>query len=241
MHIDILTTFPGIIEDAFGESIISRARERGLVSIEAVNLRDFTHDAHRTTDDAPYGGGPGMVMKCEPVFEAVESIISTAVGVSPRVVMLTPQGRRFDQKIAEELAKESHLILICGRYEGFDERIREHLVDDEMSIGDYVLTGGEPAAIVIVDAVARLIPGVLGDDSSAEAESFSSGLLEYPQYTRPAQFRGWNVPDVLLSGNHAEIAKWRRRQAIERTRDRRPDMLEAAPLTDKEKKELGLT
>lgn len=230
-----------MIECAFGESIIKRARDRGIVDIEAVNLRDFTHDAHRTTDDEPYGGGPGMVMKCEPVIEAVEFLRSRTEGAEARVVMMTPQGRRFDQQIAAELAREQHLVLICGRYEGFDERIREHLVDDEISIGDYVLTGGEPAAIVIVDAVTRLIPGVLGDDASSEAESFSDGLLEYPQYTRPAELRGWTVPDVLLSGNHAEIAKWRRRQAIERTSNRRPDMLKTAPLTDKERKELGLS
>jgi tRNA (guanine37-N1)-methyltransferase len=166
-----------------------------------------------------------MVIKCEPVFEAVEDIVSRASGPKPRVLMMTPQGKRFDQRMAEEFSRENHLVFICGRYEGFDERIREHLVTDEVSIGDYVITGGELAALIITDAVCRLLPGVLGDDESSQAESFSSGMLEYPQYTRPAEFRGWNVPDVLLSGNHAEIDKWRRQTALRRTMDRRPDLL----------------
>lgn len=218
-----------------GESILGRARQKGLIDVEAVNLRDFTSDRHRTTDDAPFGGGPGMVMKCEPVFDAVEALVSRAAGPRPRVLLMTPQGRRFDQSLAEELARESHLIFVCGRYEGVDERIRQHLVTDEVSIGDYILTGGEIAAMVIVDAVARLLPGVLGAEESPESESFSSGLLEYPQYTRPAEFRGYTVPEVLLSGNHAEIARWRRAQALERTLKRRPDLLEIAPLNKEDR------
>ncbi len=236
MRIEILTTFPPMIEAVVGESILGRAREKGLISVEAVNLRDFTHDRHHTTDDAPYGGGPGMVMKCEPVFEAVEALTSRARAGRPRVILMTPQGRRFEQKIAEELAGESHLVLICGRYEGVDERIREHLVDDEISIGDYVLTGGELAALVVVDAVARLLPGVLGAEESPLTESFSSGLLEYPQYTRPAEFRGHAVPETLLSGNHAQIEKWRRREALKKTLERRPDLLQTAPLTEEDRR-----
>ncbi len=217
MLVQILTTFPAMIEAVVGESILGRARAKGLIDVEAVNLRDFTADKHQTTDDAPFGGGPGMVMKPEPVFEAVESLIAQGRLGRPRVLLMTPQGRRFEQSMAEELARESHLIMICGRYEGVDERIREHLVTDEVSIGDFVLTGGELAALVVIDAVARLVPGVLGDESSPESESFSSGLLEYPQYTRPAEFRGYNVPEVLLSGNHEQIRKWRRAQSLERT------------------------
>lgn len=236
MRIEILTTFPQMIEAVVSESVIGRARLRGMVEIEAVNLRDFTEDKHRTTDDAPYGGGPGMVMKPDPVFRAVEALVSRKAGRKARVLLMTPQGRRFDQKMAEELAGESDIIMICGRYEGVDERVREHLVTDEVSIGDYVLTGGELAAMVIADAVARLIPGVLGDEASPEAESFSSGLLEYPQYTRPADYRGYKVPEVLLSGNHAEIEKWRREMALKRTLERRPDLLESAPLTQEDRR-----
>jgi len=236
MRIEILTTFPQIVGAVVGESILGRACDRGLISVEAVNLRDFTRDRHHTTDDAPYGGGPGMVMKCEPVFAAVKALAARIRIGKPRVVLMTPQGRRFEQGIAEELAGESHLILVCGRYEGVDERIREHLVDDEISVGDYVLTGGELAALVVVDAVARLLPGVLGAEDSPLSESFSSGLLEYPQYTRPADFGGRKVPDVLLSGNHAEIEKWRRRQALERTLAKRPDLLETAPLTEEDQR-----
>ncbi len=235
MIFEIVTTFPEMIESAAGESILGRSQRKGLISVDAVNLRDFTTDRHHTTDDSPFGGGPGMVMKPEPVFEAVETLISRRPGKA-RVVLLTPQGRRFDQAMAEQLAMESHIIMICGRYEGVDERIRQHLVTDEISIGDYVLTGGELAAMVVVDAVARLLPGVLGDESSAESESFSCGLLEYPQYTRPAEYRGYSVPDVLLSGNHEEIRKWRRRQSLERTLRKRPDLLETAPLTDEDKR-----
>ncbi|NLN75380.1 MAG: tRNA (guanosine(37)-N1)-methyltransferase TrmD [Armatimonadetes bacterium] len=235
MDFDILTTFPEMIEAVAGLSILGRARQRGLIRVEAVNLRDFTHDRHRSTDDTPFGGGPGMVMKPEPVFDAVESLLSRKPG-KVRIILLTPQGRRFDQGMAEQLACESHLIMICGRYEGIDERIREHLVTDEISIGDYVLTGGELAALAVVDAVARLLPGVLGDESSVHSESFSSGLLEYPQYTRPAEYRGYQVPEVLLSGNHEEIRKWRRLQSLERTLNKRPDLLESAPLTEEDRR-----
>lgn len=235
MDFDILTTFPEMIEAVAGLSILGRARQRGLIRVEAVNLRDFTHDRHRSTDDSPFGGGPGMVMKPEPVFDAVESLLSRKPG-KVRIILLTPQGRRFDQGMAEQLACESHLIMICGRYEGIDERIREHLVTDEISIGDYVLTGGELAALAVVDAVARLLPGVLGDESSVHSESFSSGLLEYPQYTRPAEYRGYQAPEVLLSGNHEEIRKWRRLQSLERTLNKRPDLLESAPLTEEDRR-----
>lgn len=238
MRIEILTTLPQVIEGYVGESILGRAIKRGIIEVEAVNIRDYTHDRHKTTDDAPFGGGPGMVMKCEPVFEAVESLVSRRPGARPRVLLMTPQGRRFDQKMAEELARENSVIIICGRYEGVDERIRENLVTDEVSIGDYVLTGGELAAMVITDAVSRLLPGVLGDETSPESESFSSGLLEYPQYTRPSDFRGQRVPEVLLNGNHAEIEKWRREQALKRTLERRPDLLETAPLTQEDRRTL---
>lgn len=225
-----------MIDAVTGESILGRAKSRGLIEINAINLRDYAHDKHRTTDDAPFGGGPGMVMKPEPVFEAVESLVSRGMGSKPRVLLMTPQGRRFDQKFAEELARESHVIMICGRYEGVDERIREQLATDEVSIGDFVLTGGELAALVIADAVSRLIPGVLGDETSCVTDSFSSGLLEYPQYTRPADYNGMTVPEVLLSGNHAEIEKWRRKMALKRTLERRPDLLDSAPLSDEDKK-----
>ena len=244
MRFEILTTFPQIIESAAGESILGRAQEKGIIELEAVNLRDYADDKHRTTDDEPYGGGPGMVMKCEPVFRAVESLISRRMGVKPRILLMSPQGRRFDQNMAEELTSENYIIMICGRYEGLDERIREHLATDEVSIGDYVLTGGELPALVILDAVTRLLPGVLGDETSPETETFSSGLLEYPQYTRPADYRGYKVPDVLLSGNHAEIEKWRRASALERTLQNRPDLLECAHLTEKDKsylRKLGWT
>lgn len=235
MLFQVLTTFPEMIEAVVGESILGRARQKGLIEVEAINLRDFAADRHRTTDDAPFGGGPGMVMKPEPVFKAVESLIARARSGRPRVLLMTPQGQRFDQQMAAQLAREGHLIIICGRYEGVDERIRQHLVTDEISVGDYVLTGGEVAALIVIDAVARLVPGVLGDASSVEDESFSSGLLEYPQYTRPAEFRGYKVPEVLLSGNHEQIRIWRRRQALKRTLRRRPDLLETAPLTEQDR------
>jgi tRNA (guanine37-N1)-methyltransferase len=221
MHIDILTLFPKMFEGPFGESIVKRAVDRGLVTLSLHDLRDYTHDAHRTVDDYSYGGGPGMVMKPEPLFEAVEAIGDG----SASVVLLTPQGRVFSHSVAQELADKEKLILICGHYEGVDERVREHLVDDEISIGDYVLSGGEPAAMVVVDAVARLVPGVLGAEEANQEESHAWGILEYPQYTRPQVYREWEVPPILLSGNHAEIAKWRREQAHQRTLERRPDLL----------------
>src|SRR3954454_451512 len=202
-------------------SILGRAIEQGLLSVQYVNPRDFTSDRHRTVDDYPYGGGPGMVMKAEPIFLAVESVASA----QSRVVLMSPAGRVFTQAIAAELAATEHLVLICGHYEGVDERVREHLATDEISIGDYVLTGGELAAMVVIDAVARLLPGVLGHAESDGDESHSHGLLEYPQYTRPPEFRGWPVPERLLSGHHAEIARWRRRQSLERTAARRPDLM----------------
>jgi tRNA (guanine37-N1)-methyltransferase len=221
VKVDVLTLFAGMFTGPLDESIVRRAREDGKLELAIWNLRDWTHDRHKTVDDRPFGGGPGMVLKPEPIFEAVEALTDERT----RVVLLTPAGRTFTQAMARELAGCGHLLLICGNYEGFDERIREELVDDELSIGDYVLTNGALPAMVIIDAVARLLPGVLGDDDSAREESFSQGLLEYPQYTRPAEYRGLKVPEVLLSGNHAEIARWRAEQAQLRTRQRRPDLL----------------
>jgi tRNA (guanine37-N1)-methyltransferase len=220
LRIDVVTLFPEMFAP-LSHSILGRAIEQGLVTVNYVNPRDFTSDRHRTVDDYPYGGGPGMVMKAEPIFLAVESVAQP----KSTVILLSPVGRVFKQSIAAELAARDHLVLICGHYEGVDERVREHLATDEISIGDYVLTGGEPAAMVIVDAVARLLPGVLGHAESAGDESHSHGLLEYPQYTRPPEFRGWPVPDRLLSGHHAEIATWRRRRALERTAALRPDLM----------------
>lgn len=221
MHIDILTLFPKMFDSPFSESIVKRAAERGLLNIHIHDLRDYTHDAHRTVDDYSYGGGPGMVIKPEPLFEAVEAIGDG----SAWVVLLTPQGRPLRHEVAQELSFKERLLLICGHYEGVDERVREHLVDDEISIGDYVLSGGELPAMVLVDAIARLVPGVLGSGESKDEESHAQGMLEYPQYTRPQVYRGWEVPSVLLSGNHAEIAEWRREQSHERTQKRRPDLL----------------
>jgi|TARA_B100002003_G_scaffold34174_2_gene29456 tRNA (guanine37-N1)-methyltransferase len=222
MKIDVLTLFPGMFPGPLDESIIKRACESGRLRLGIHDLRDFTHDRHRTVDDRPFGGGPGMLMKPEPLFEAVE----TLRGEKTRVILTSPAGRPFRQQIARELAAEEHLLLVCGSYEGFDERVRERLADDEISIGDYVLTNGALPAMVVIDAVARLLPGVLGDDESSADESFSDRLLEYPQYTRPAEFRGMSVPEVLLSGDHAAIEQWRREQARERTAQRRPDLLE---------------
>jgi tRNA (guanine37-N1)-methyltransferase len=222
----------------FDSSILKRAIEQGLVNINIHNIRDYTHDRHHTTDDYAYGGGAGMVMKPEPVFEAVEtvkSLSSREMAEKVSTILLSPQGRLFSQTVAVELSKYDHLLLICGHYEGVDERIRKYLVTDEISIGDYILTGGELAALVVVDAVARLLPGVLGSGESLLYESHTGGLLEYPQYTRPEVFRGWAVPDILLSGNHGEIAKWRHQQAILRTASRRPDLLNKAELTQEEK------
>ena len=222
MKIDVLTLFPGMFPGPLDESIIKRACESGRLQLGVHDLRDYTHDRHRTVDDRPFGGGPGMLLKAEPLFEAVEALR----GEKTRVILTSPAGRPFRQEIARELAGEKHLLLVCGSYEGFDERVRQRLVDDEISIGDYVLTNGALPAMVIVDAVTRLLPGVLGDDESSQDESFCGCLLEYPQYTRPAEFRGMNVPEVLLSGDHAAIEKWRREQATVQPRLRRPDLLE---------------
>jgi len=222
VKIDVLTLFPGMFAGPLDESIIKRARQAGLLDLQLHQLRDWTHDRHKTVDDRPFGGGPGMLLKPEPIFEAVDSLKREKT----RVVLMSPSGRKFDQAIARELAEQEHLLLVTGHYEGFDERICEALADDELSIGDYVLTNGALSAMVVIDAVARLLPGVLGDDASSSEESFSHGLLEYPQYTRPAEFRGMSVPEVLVSGNHAEIAKWRLEQAKLRTKERRADLTE---------------
>jgi tRNA (guanine37-N1)-methyltransferase len=220
MKIDVLTLFPEMFAGPLDVSMVARARKAGLLDLQIRNLRDWTHDRHKTVDDRPFGGGPGMVLKPEPIFEAVEALASDKT----RVLMMAPTGRPFTQEIARELAQLEHLLFLCGSYEGFDERIRT-LAHDELSIGDYVLTNGGLPTMVVIDAVTRLIPGVLGDDESAHDESFSHGLLEYPHYTRPAEFRGMKVPEVLMSGNHAEIEKWRREQAKLRTKERRPDLL----------------
>ena len=221
MKIDILTLFPEICRAPLSESMMKRAQENGIVDLRIHNLRDWTKDKHHVVDDAPFGGGPGMVMKPEPIFAAVESLRNE----KSTVVLMTPQGKRFTQSMAWEFAKTEHLIIICGHYEGIDHRVIEHLVDAEISIGDYVLTNGAIAAVVLVDATVRLLPGVLGDDQSVVEDSFSAGSLEAPQYTRPAEFRGWKVPEILLSGNHAEIASWRKKAAIKRTGENRPDLL----------------
>jgi tRNA (guanine37-N1)-methyltransferase len=221
VKIDVLTLFPAMFAGPLDESIVKRAREAGLLDLKIHQLRDYTHDRHKTVDDRPFGGGPGMLLKPEPIFEAVEAIARE----NTRVILMSPDGRPFTQAIALELAKLDDLLIVTGHYEGFDERIREQLADDELSIGDYVLTNGALPAMVVIDAVTRLLPGVLGDDDSSKDESFSHGLLEYPQWTRPAEFRGMKVPDVLLSGNHAEIAKWRAEQAKQRTKERRPDLM----------------
>jgi tRNA (guanine37-N1)-methyltransferase len=221
MKIDVLTLFPAMFAGPLDESIIKRARQAGLLELAVHDLRDWTHDRHRKVDDRPFGGGPGMLLKPEPLFEAVENLQREET----RVVLFSPDGKKFDQGVARELSGQKHLLLITGHYEGVDERVREALVDEELSIGDYVLTNGALPAMVVIDAVTRLLPGVLGDDESSQDESFSHGLLEYPHYTRPAEFRGMKVPEILLSGNHAEIEKWRREQAQQRTEKRRPDLL----------------
>lgn len=234
MKIDVLTLFPGMFSGPLDESIVNRARQAGLVEIDIHQLREYAHDRHRTVDDSPFGGGPGMLMKPKPIFEAVENL----AGEKTWVILLSPAGKVFSQAIARELSGKEHLLFICASYEGVDERVREGLVDEELSIGDYVLTNGALPAMVIMDSVIRLIPGVLGDDASSDDESFSSGMLEYPQYTRPSVFRGMKVPEVLLSGNHAEISRWRKEQARLRTSERRPDLLEKAEDGKKAKSDL---
>ncbi len=230
MQFDVFTLIPEAVQAYLASSILGRAQARGQIRICLHNLREYTHDRHRTTDDVPYGGGGGMVMKPEPIFEAVEAVLGDDLGVVP-VILLTPQGRVFDQPLAAGLAAYPRLALLCGRYEGVDERVRRHLASLEISIGDYVLTGGEIPALAIIDAVARLLPGVLGDAGAAADNSHAAGLLEYPHYTRPAEFRGWPVPEVLTSGDHARIAAWRREQSLRRTLERRPDLLRRAELT----------
>ncbi len=225
MRIDVLTLFPELFEPFLGASIVGRARQREIASIQCTNFREFATGRHRSVDDRPFGGGPGMVLRCGPVFSALEHVERQGTG-QPTRILLTPQGERLTQGLAAELAQEAWLVLLCGHYEGFDERIRVGLAAREISIGDYVLSGGEPAAMVLIDAVVRLLPGALGDECSAADESFSGGVLEYPQYTRPREFRGMGVPEVLLSGNHAQVAAWRAEQALQRTRSRRPDLLQ---------------
>lgn len=225
MRIDLLTLFPEVFEPFFSSSIIGRARESKRVSIDYTNIRDFARDRHHSVDDRPFGGGPGMVMMCEPVFDAIEHVESQGSDEQPTKILLTPQGERLNQSIAAELAEKPWLILLCGHYEGFDERIRKGINAREISIGDYVLSGGETAAMVLVDSIVRLLPGVLGDDESAKNDSFADGLLEYPQYTRPRSFRDMEVPEILLSGDHGLIDAWRKEQAMKRTQSRRPDLL----------------
>jgi tRNA (guanine37-N1)-methyltransferase len=238
MHFDILTLFPDLFAGVFQESIIKRAREAGQVTIALYNIRDYATGRHRVTDDTPYGGGGGMIMKPEPIFAAVESVLEEKTGSTP-IILLTPKGRLFSQAVARELSRLPRLLLICGRYEGVDERVHQHLVTDEISIGDYVLSGGEIPAMVLVEAVTRLLPGVLGDPSATFEDSHAEGLLEYPQYTRPPVFRGYTVPDVLLSGHHAQITHWRRQQALRRTWERRPDLLQDARLTQEDREFLA--
>ncbi len=237
MRFDLFTLFPEVFEPYLQSSILQRARQRGLLEVNLYNIRDWTSDRHHVTDDEPYGGGGGMVMKPEPIFAAVEGILGSPPACP--VVLLTPQGRPFNQAVAQELAQQPRLALLCGRYEGVDERVRLHLVSDEISIGDYVLTGGELPALVVVDAVTRFFPGVLGDPEGAWDDSHAMGLLEYPHYTRPPEFRGWRVPDTLLSGDHARIARWRREQALLRTKQRRPDLLARAELSAADRKFLA--
>ena len=243
MQFEVFTLLPEVFPSYLETSIIKRARERGLINVDVHNIRNYTHDKHHMTDDTPYGGGGGMVMKPEPVFEAIETVLGLTTHLSPPttksnipIILLTPQGRVFNQTIAQELSQHPHIALVCGRYEGIDERIREHLVTDEISIGDYVLTGGELPALILIDTIARLLPEVLGDPTGAEDDSHAMGLLEYPHYTRPPEFRGWKTPDILLSGDHAKIEKWRRQQALERTFKKRPDMLGKAELTKEDLK-----
>lgn len=239
MRIDILSLFPEMFTGPFGSGMIKRAVERNLVKIDVHNIRDWTHDKHHTVDDCPYGGGAGMVLKPQPIFEAVEAVtdsVESQTRTEVPVVLLSPQGRLFSHNIAAELSQYSRMILICGHYEGVDERVIEHLVTDEISVGDYVLTGGELPAMVLTDAVVRLIPGVLGSEESALDESHTAGLLEYPQFTRPPEYRGLTVPDILLSGDHGAVARWRREQSVLRTLKRRPELLDKACLTNEEKR-----
>lgn len=233
MKVHVLSLFPDMFTGVFGSSILKKAQEKGAVELAVTDIREYSENKHKQVDDYPYGGGAGMVLKPEPMFNAVEAITE---GRKPRVILMCPQGERFTQKKAEELAKEEDLVFLCGHYEGYDERIREHLVTDEISIGDFVLTGGELPAMTVIDAVVRLLPGVLGQEDSHIQDSFSTGLLEHPHYTRPADFRGMKVPDILLSGNHAKIDAWREEQSFKRTLERRPDLLEALELTDKQMK-----
>ena len=234
MKFDIVTIFPRMIDAGLEEGVVGRARERGLLDIAVHNLRDFTTDRHHVVDDVPFGGGPGMVMKPEPLFAAMDAIVARR-GQPGAVVLLTPAGRAFSQREAKRFAKLGHVAVLCGRYEGIDERVRERWATDEVSIGDYVLSGGELPALVIIDAVARLVPGVVGDEQSVEGDSFERGLLDYPHYTRPAEFAGMRVPEVLTSGHHGEIRRWRRQQALKRTFERRPDLVETAGLDDEER------
>jgi tRNA (guanine37-N1)-methyltransferase len=235
MRIDVLTLFPAMFSAVFAESIIGRAQEKGLVQIRAVNFREYSGNKHQSVDDTPYGGGGGMVLKPEPLFAAVEDVLG-GEREGARIILMTPQGVPYSQAMAKELSREQRLVIICGHYEGVDERVRQHLATDEISIGDYVLTGGEIPAMAVIDSVVRLLPGVLGNDVSAEEDSFANGLLEYPQYTRPAEFRGLKVPDVLLSGHHENIAKWRKKESLRRTWQRRPDLLRRIRLTPEEQR-----
>lgn len=240
MRFDVFTLLPEVMEAYLRASVLGKAQEASRLEVYLHNIRDYTTDRHRTTDDEPYGGGGGMVMKPEPVFAAVETVLADRLDATP-IILLTPQGRVFNQDVARELACQARLALICGRYEGVDERIRQHLATDEISIGDYVLTGGELPALVIIDAVSRLIPGVLGDEEATAKDSHAEGLLEHPHYTRPAVFRGWEVPEVLRSGDHARIAAWRRKMSLIRTRQRRPDLFERLQLDDQDRKLLEQT
>ena len=236
MRFDVLSIFPEMFQSPLNYSLLKKAQEKGLINICLHDIRDWAEDKHKMTDDAPYGSGCGMVMKVEPVERALMEIKNTRL--NPLVVLMTPQGEIFNQKVASQLTREKQIIIICGRYEGVDERIREHLTDREISIGDYILTGGEPSALVLIDAVSRLLPGVLGNDESPFSESFSQGLLEYPQYTRPAEYKGWRVPEILLSGNHAKIEGWRKQKSLKRTYKRRPDLLEKAELSAEDREYL---
>ncbi|MGD6958696.1 tRNA (guanosine(37)-N1)-methyltransferase TrmD [Rossellomorea aquimaris] len=234
MRIDVLSLFPSMFEGIFGESILKKAYEKEAVSYNVINFREYADNKHNQVDDYPYGGGAGMVLKPQPIFDAVDALKNEQQS-KPKVILMCPQGERYTQQKAEELAKEEHLVFICGHYEGYDERIREHVVTDEISIGDYVLTGGELGAMVVIDSVVRLLPGVLGNEDSPIQDSFSSGLLEHPHYTRPSDFRGMKVPDELISGNHRLIDEWREKESLRRTFERRPDLLESYTLTDRQK------